>query len=51
MKKETISLKDEVVITKENVMAIGEVIAIRAIQIKKRFEGKKFGKITTRYDL
>ena len=45
MKKETISLKDEVVITKENVMAIGEVIAIRAVQLKKRFEGRNLEKL------
>lgn|SRR5574344_710283 len=40
MKKETISLKDDVVVTRENVMTIGEVIAVRAVKIKKRFEGR-----------
>jgi len=40
MTKETISLKNDVVITKENVSVIGEVIAIRAVQLKKKFEGK-----------
>jgi len=40
MTKETISLKNDVMITKENVSAIGEVIAIRAVKLKKKFEGK-----------
>ena len=46
MKKETISLKDDVVITKENVIALGEVIAIRAVKLKKRF--RNLEKITKR---
>lgn len=45
MKKETISLKDDVVITKENVIALGEVIAIRAVKLKKRFEGGNLEKL------
>jgi DNA-binding CsgD family transcriptional regulator len=40
MTKETISLKDDVVVTKENVAILGEVIANRAVQLKKRFEGR-----------
>ena len=45
MKKETISLKDDVVITKNNVMTLGEVIAVRAVQLKKRFEGRNLEKL------
>jgi len=45
MKKETISLKDDVIITKGNVQALGEVIAIRAVTLKKKFEGKNLEKL------
>jgi len=45
MKKETISLKNDVVITKDNVMILGEIIAVRAVQLKKKFESRNLEKL------